>query len=298
MPFGLANALACFQHFTQFVLREMLNLSCFFYIDNILIFSKTQSKHQHHVSQVLAKLQEHLLFALPEKCTFYADKVLFLGFTILAEGIRMEQNTLSTILQWPYPKNLQGLNCFLGFLNFYRKFIDGFAKVAAMLTDLKKEDVDVETGLSKAESHRAFESLKSCFKSAPLLCHLDFDNPHILYVDSSKYALLATLAQNVAGKIHPVSFLSKKWNKKELAWQVHNQELGAVMQAFIKWRAWLIDTNQPVEVMSNHSNLKYFMKNWHLSDRQTEWASYLASFNFVIQYIPGKLNPAVQISFR
>jgi hypothetical protein len=61
-------------------------------------------------------------------------------------------------------------------------------------------------------------------------------------------------------------FLSKKWSKKESAWQVHDQELGAVVQAFIEWRAWLIDTQQPVEVMSDHSNLKYFMKSKNLSD--------------------------------
>jgi hypothetical protein len=72
---------------------------------------------------------------------------------------------------------------------------------------------------------------------------------------------LATLAQqDDLGTVHPVSFLSKKWTEKESAWQVHNQELGVVVQAFVEWRAWLINTNQPVEVMSDHSNLNYFMK--------------------------------------
>jgi hypothetical protein len=75
-------------------------------------------------------------------------------------------------------------------------------------------------------------------------------------------------------------------------WQVHDQELGAVVQAFIEWRAWLIDTQQPVEVMSDHSNLKYFMKSKTLSDCQTRWAAFLSSFDFVIKHIPGNLNPA------
>jgi hypothetical protein len=79
MPFGLANAPVCFQQFIQFVLCEMLNIFCFVYIDDILIFSKTCAEHTAHVSQVLEKLQEHSLFASPKKCSFYADKVTFLG---------------------------------------------------------------------------------------------------------------------------------------------------------------------------------------------------------------------------
>jgi hypothetical protein len=101
MPFGLANPPSCFQFFIQFVLQKMLNLTCFVYIDKILVFSNSRTEHQHHVSQVLQKLQEHSLYASPEKFSFYADQVTFLGFQILAKGIQMESNKLSTILDWP-----------------------------------------------------------------------------------------------------------------------------------------------------------------------------------------------------
>jgi hypothetical protein len=105
MPIGLANAPTCFQRFIRHVLREMLNISCFVYIDGILIFSKTRLEHQEHITRVLQKLQEHLLFALPEKSSFYLDRVL-----ILLEGITKEDNKLSTILYWPYPVSLKELN--------------------------------------------------------------------------------------------------------------------------------------------------------------------------------------------
>jgi hypothetical protein len=75
-------------------------------------------------------------------------------------------------------------------------------------------------------------------------------------------------------------------------WQVHDQELGAVVQSFIEWSAWLIDTQQPVEVMSNHSNLKYFMTSKTLSNFPTCWTAFLSSFDFVIKHVLGKLNPA------
>jgi hypothetical protein len=93
------------------------------------------------------------------------------------------------------------------------------------------------------------------------------------------------------GKIHPVLFLLKKWSNNEISWQVHDQELGAIVQAFVEWRAWLIDTCEPVLVLSNHANLQYFMTSQHLSNRQARWAAHLTSFHFVIRHISGKRNP-------
>jgi hypothetical protein len=150
MPFGIANALACFQRFIQFVLRELLNVSCFVYIDDILIFSKTWEEHQTHVIQVLERLKEHSLFASPEKCSFYADKVTFLGFSIFSQGIKMKSEKLNTIRNWPYPLNQKELGHFLGYLNFYRKFIWSFSSIAALLTSLTKEKVDTVAGLKAA----------------------------------------------------------------------------------------------------------------------------------------------------
>jgi hypothetical protein len=178
-------------------------------------------------------------------------------------------------------------------LNFYHKFISRFSEVAAPLTNLTKETVDTTAGLLTAEFRVAFNLLKDWLKTAPLLCHYDFAKPRILYVDSLKNVLSAVLLQQDArGDIRPVLFLSKKWGEKETAWQVHNQELGAAVQAFIKWRAWLINMQQLVEMMSDHSNLKYLMKSKNLSDQQTRWAAFLSSFDLVIKHIPGNLSPA------
>jgi hypothetical protein len=99
-----------------------------FYIDDILIFSKTREEHQRHV-QVLEKLKEHSLFASPEKCSFYADNVTFLGFSISSQGIKMEPKKLLTIMDWPYPRNQKEIGRFLGYLNFYQKFIKKFSGV-------------------------------------------------------------------------------------------------------------------------------------------------------------------------
>jgi hypothetical protein len=210
----------------------------FFYIDNNLIFSKTREEHQQHVIQVLERLKEHSLFASPKKCTFYADQVTFLGFSILAQGIKMELSKLNTIREWPYPKNLKELGHFLGYTNFYRKLIRGFLALEGPLTALTKEKVDTVAGLKTAEFLTAFNHLKSYFEQAPLLMHFVFLKYWVLHVDGSKYALSEVLSQyNNTGVLHLVSFLSKKWSYKESAWQCHNQELGAIVQAFVEWRA-------------------------------------------------------------
>lgn len=146
MPFGLANAPACFQRFIQSILSEYLDVFCYVYIDDILIFSKTQDEHTDHVSKVLSKLQDHGLFASAEKCSFYQQEVTFLGFIVSTTGLRMDPAKLDTIAKWPYPPNIRELYCFLGFTNFYRRFIDHFSDLAAPLTALTRDRVDVKQG--------------------------------------------------------------------------------------------------------------------------------------------------------
>jgi hypothetical protein len=148
----------------------------------------------------------------------------------------MEGDKLSTILDWPYPENLKQLNWFLGFINFYRKFIKGFSDIVAPLMDLTKSEVDVPRNLASAKSICAFQLLKDHFKKAPLLAHFDFSRKQILSVNSLKYALSAVLSQpDAKGVVKPVSFLSKKWNASETSWQVHGQELGEMVQVFVEW---------------------------------------------------------------
>jgi hypothetical protein len=195
MLFGLANAPACFQRFIQYVLQELLNVLCFVYIDDILIFSKTREDHQAHVIQVLERLKEPSLFASPKKCSFYADWVTFLGFSILSQGIKMESDKLSTIRDWPYPQNQKELGRFLGYLNFYRKFIRNFSTLEAPMTSLTKEKVNTVEGLKTAECFAAFAKLKEHFELAPLLMHFDFLKARTLHVDSSKYELLVVLSR-------------------------------------------------------------------------------------------------------
>jgi hypothetical protein len=205
----------------------------------------------------------------------------------------MDPGKLDMITQWPYPESVCHLQKFLGFTNFYRKFIHRFSEITAPLTELTKKGVDVRQGLKGDLCLSTLSRLKACFTKAPLLAHFDFAKVRVLFVDSSKYAIAGVLCQpDEDGNLHPVSFLSRKLTSRKALWQVHDQELFAIISAFTEWRSWLIDTNEPVLVMSDHANLRYFMANQHLSDRQARWASFLSSFHFVIKHVSGTRNPA------
>ena len=136
MGFGFTNAPACFQHFINDIFRDILDIFVVVYLDDILIFSKDEASHQQHVEEVLNRLQKHQLFINPKKCTWHQPEVDFLGFIISEKGIRMEESKVKVIHDWEAPKNVHDVQTFLGFANFYRRFIKGFSKQTKPLNNL------------------------------------------------------------------------------------------------------------------------------------------------------------------
>ncbi len=140
LPFGLTNAPAVFQALINDVLRDMVNRFVFVYLDDILI-SPSLQVHTQHVRQVLQRLLENQLYAKAEKCVFHAKSVSFLGHIISAEGIKADPAKVRAVAKWPIPDSRKALQRFLGFANFYRRFIRNFSLVAAPLTALTSPKV-------------------------------------------------------------------------------------------------------------------------------------------------------------
>ena len=138
MPFGLCNAPATFQAFINEVLREYLDVFCTAYLDDILVYSDTEEEHVNHVGKVLAKLQEAGLYLDINKCEFHVTRVKYLGLIITTEGVEMDSKKVDAISQWKEPRCMRDVQAFLGFANFYRKFISGYSKIAAPLTSLTR----------------------------------------------------------------------------------------------------------------------------------------------------------------
>ena len=139
MPFGLTNAPGCFQRCVQTVLREFLDIFCIVYIDNILIHFNNQEEHDAHVLQVMQALDKANLFAKASKCDFDVYEVEYLGYKISPDGIFLDPKKVETIIEWIAPSTPTQLRGFLGFANFYRRFIHAYSKLAKPLYELLKK---------------------------------------------------------------------------------------------------------------------------------------------------------------
>ena len=139
MPFGLANAPATFQNMMNVIFKDMIDLGVVIYLDDILIYSENEAEHIALVKRVLSRLQEHKLVIAPEKCEWHKSRVNFLGYIISADGVEMDQEKIKTVLEWDAPETVKDIQSFLGFANFYRRFIDGYSKITCPLTDLTKK---------------------------------------------------------------------------------------------------------------------------------------------------------------
>ncbi|KAI2644866.1 Transposon Ty3-I Gag-Pol polyprotein [Labeo rohita] len=165
MPFGLCNSPSVFQQFINDVLRDMLGRWCYAYLDDILVYSKMLEEHTQHVRAVLRRLLAHQLYCKLEKCAFHQHTTTFLGFVISSQGVAMDPQKLKAVRSWPLPTSLKQLQRFLGFANFYRRFIQGFSATAAPLTALTKPSRgDFQL---TPEAVQAFKKLCHLFTTAP-----------------------------------------------------------------------------------------------------------------------------------
>ncbi|KAL0163719.1 hypothetical protein M9458_039472, partial [Cirrhinus mrigala] len=294
MPYGLSISPSVFQTFMNEVFREFLHQFVVVYIDDILIYSRNQAEHRQHVLQVLQKLRQHSLFLKLENCEFHQPTVQFLGYNISAEGVQMDQGKVDAILKWPMPTSVKELQRFLGFTNFYRRFIMDYSTITAPLTSLLRGKP--KHLLWNPAAHEAFEQLKTTFSTAPVLQHPDPERPFTVEVDASTIGVGAVLSQAVGEPpvLHPCAF-SRKLTPAEQNYDIGNRELLAIKLALEECRHWLEGAAYPFTITDH--NLQYIREARRLNPRQARWALFLTRFNFSITYRPGSKNiPADALS--
>jgi hypothetical protein len=214
MPFGLTNARIVFQHLMNDIFREYMDECVVVYLDDILIFSKNQEDHDKHVQLVLATLREHGLYAKLEKCEFDKSSVAFLGYVIFLDGIFMDKSKVETIQCWATPSSVKDVQRFLGFANFYHRFIKGYSKITPPLIALTCKDKPFSWNPT---AQAAFDTLKMAFTSTWVLIHPDPVKPFIVETNASDFALGAILSQfGIDGLLHPVAFYSRKLTSAEI----------------------------------------------------------------------------------
>ena len=214
MFFGLMNSPATFQAMMNTLFKDLIDSGkVVIYMDDILIFTKDLEEHRNIMEQVLQRLMDNDLYAKPEKCIFEAKSIEFLGLIISHNTLAMDPVKVSGVTNWPTPRNVKEVQSFLGFGNFYRRFIQGFSKVARPLFELTRKDHPWNWTDSSQE---AFDALKVAFTSSPVLLMPDPLKPYRVEVDASDYATGGILSQqDHEQKWHPVAYLSKSLSETE-----------------------------------------------------------------------------------
>ena len=288
MPFGLTNAPASFQTMINNVLREYIDMFVVVYLDDILIFSTTLKEHKEHVHQVLRKLQDANLLVESDKCEFHKQHVKFLGYEITPGFIGMDPDKVKAVREWPAPTNVKEVRAFLGFVNFYRRYVKNFGGIGIPLTDLTKKDHPFIWG---TKEQAAFEDIRGRILMNPIHAMPNPKRPFEVETDASDWALGGQLGQrDDEGRLHPVAFFSKKLHGPELNYPIHDKELMAIIEAFKEWKHYLSGTEATVKVYTDHKNLTSFTTTKELNKRQIRWYEFLSEYNFEIIYRKGSEN--------
>ena len=289
MPFGLSNAPAVFQALINDILRDMLNHFVFVYLDDILIFSENMEKHVQQVRLVLRRLLDNKLFVKPEKCEFHVSKVSFLGLIITQGQLQSDPTKIQAVEEWPIPVTRKQLQRFLGFANFYRRFIRDFSRVAAPLHQLTSANAPFTWTPS---TDAAFQRLKKLFTQAPVLLHPNSARQFVVEVDAYDSGIGAIPSQRSAStdKLHPCAYFSRWLSVAERNYDVGNRELLAVVLALQEWRHWLEGTQELFLIWTDHKNLEYLRSARRLNSRQACWSLFLSQFNYTLSFRPRSKN--------
>ena len=256
MPFGLTNGPAAFQQFMNDIFGDLLDQCIVVYLDDILIYSDNPKQHMKHVWEVLWQLRKHSLYAQAKKCESHHNSVEFLGYIMSYKGLTMANDKICAILDWPEPWKVKDSQSFLGFANFYRRFIHNYLEITVPLTRLTQKGL---TWDFNEDCHTAFKTLKEAFMRAPVLAHWKPDQGMVVETDTSDYVLAAILsAYDMEGALHPIAFHSCTFTGLELNYDVHDKELSAIFEAFKRWRHYLEGSAEPIDVITDHKNLEYF----------------------------------------
>ena len=294
MPFGLTNTLATFQRLMESCLGEMHLNWCIIYLDDIIVFSKDPTEHLKRLRGVFQKLREAGLKLKPSKCKFFKDRIAYLGHIVSKVGIETDPKKIQDIQEWPRLKMVTDIRQFLGFTNYYRKFIKHYAVVANPLNKLisgdnvKKKNKKVEW---TPECEESFEKLKRICTETPVLAYADYEKPFKLTTDASKKRLGAVLSQiGNNGKEKPVTFASRTLSKAEKNYTTHKLEFLALKWSVTdRFHEYLYGST--FEVYTDNNPLSYVLSSAKLDAIGQRWIAALQGpYNFKIHYKPGKLN--------
>lgn len=292
MPFGLCNAPATYQRIMDEVLRGLLWRKTVNFIDDALIYSKTFTDHLSDLREVLERYRRNNLKLSAKKCHIFCQKISFLGHIISNQGVEVDPAKVEKLRKMPEPHSTKDVRAFLGLASYYRRFIQGFSKIARPLTEMTKKDAIPWN----PQAREAFYKLKKTLAEAPILSLPNFEEIFILTTDASHQGLGAMLSQNLDKKgEQAVAYASCSLTKAQKNYSITELEALAIVWGVAKFRVYL--QNKPFTLRTDHEALKYlFNGTSEPSGRLARWIIALQAYKFNIEYVPGKTNPTDVLS--
>ncbi|KAF0716362.1 AP2/ERF domain-containing protein PFD0985w-like [Aphis craccivora] len=286
LPFGLINSVAEFQKILDRVLGPDILQFVAIYVDDLHITSTSFEEHMNHLEIIFRKFSEHNVKINIKKSHFLRKKVIFLGHVVSEKGITMDPEKVKTIQNFQPPKNKKQVQSFLGFINFYRKYIRDLSKNTEILSALTKKNA---TWTWCDDQQEAFEEIKHNFLEDIVIQYPDFSRKFFISTDASNTHIGAELFQiNEAGKHQTLSFISRTLNRAERNYGTTELELLAIVFACKKFRNYVL--GYETHLLTDHQALTFMNSCQLLNARLTRWAIKLQEYNLIIEHVPGKEN--------
>jgi hypothetical protein len=250
MSFGLTNAPVAFMEAMNRMLHEFLDDFVVMFLDDILIYSKTEAEHEQHLRLVLGALRENQFYGKLKKCAFWLSEVAFLGHVINQQGIAVDPKNVAAMVEWKRPSSVFEIRSFLGLAGYYRRFVPNFSSIAKPLTRLLEKGV---LFIWSNDCEVSYQSLKSKLVDAPILALSQSGKRFTVYTDASRIGLGCVLMQE--GKV--IAYGSRQLRKHEGNYPTHDLELVVVVFALKSW--WHYLYGEACDIYTNHKSLKYIL---------------------------------------
>ena len=283
MPFGLTNAPATFERLMEKVMRGLQWEILLIYLDDIIVFGRTVEEEIKRLRICFSRLRDANLKLKPSKCHLFQTSVLYLGHVVSSEGVSTDPDKVKAIDDWPRPQCKKEVRSFLGLTSYYRRFVKGFAGIAAPLHALTGKSAKFEWNEACEE---AFLELKQRMRSTPILTYPTKTDNFVLDTDASSEAIGAVLSQIQDGEERVLAYFSRKLSKAERNYCVTRQELLAVVASLKHFRQYLYGRN--VKVRTDHASIRWLVNFKSPEGQMARWLEQLSEYQITIEHRPGR----------
>ena len=279
MAMGLRNAGATFQRLMELVLAGVDAKTCLVYLDDVVLFNKTERSHLETLTEVFECIRAAGLKLKPQKCFIGRKEVTFLGHHVTREGIRPDPTNIEKVLKWPNPTTEVEVKGFLGLCGYYSKFIPNYAEISRPLREAANQSGALRW---TSEMEAAFDTLKKSLASPPVLSLPTFKGTFRLYTDACNASVGSILTEEVDGEERVIAYDSKVLSRQQRRWPTYDKELWAVVHAVRRFRQYT--TGFRFQVITDHKPLANIPKSIDSqrdgTGRRGRWATELSSFEF------------------